>query len=239
MLSLTCPYCASVYVLEHTNSLELIPPEGIIPFKIPQLEAERALRRWLKEHGLDSLISTPGLRGLYLPAWTFDISGQVPWTGLRHDGEAWRPYSGSKVILKNDLLVPAGRDFPETFIEELDQYRLDELIPFDPRYLVDWPAETYGLSVSEAAMQARWKSLENLEMELKGSLSWKVKDLRLNPANLLIEAYRLVLLPVWITSYEVDGREYTIVVSGQTGDVRGQAPPRRFRGILGILKGDR
>jgi hypothetical protein len=41
---------------------------------------------------------------------------------------------------------------------------------------------------------------------------------------LIIESYRLVLLPVWITSYRYKKESFPVAVNGQTGKVAGHVP---------------
>ena len=51
-LSLTCPYCDSVYVVENAGTREVIPPQAIIPFASTHEEAGRALQKWFEEHDI-------------------------------------------------------------------------------------------------------------------------------------------------------------------------------------------
>jgi hypothetical protein len=42
-----------------------------------------------------------------------------------------------------------------------------------------------------------------------------------------------VLLPVWVASYRYSGKEYPVVVNGQTGTVHSQRPQSGLKKLLG------
>jgi DNA-directed RNA polymerase subunit RPC12/RpoP len=127
-LSLTCPYCGSAHVVEHAGTEELIPPDGIIPFQVPDPardvgEVSRKARTWL---------------GLYLPLWSFDLSGQVPWKGVREDLRSGRPsVSGTFLVLEQHRLVAATAASGGLARSVLTT--TSGLRRFQPAALVDWP----------------------------------------------------------------------------------------------------
>ena len=48
-------------------------------------------------------------------------------------------------------------------------------------------------------------------------------------SNLSILSFKLVLVPVWVTEYSLEGRSFRILINGQSGAVYGETPSR---GIL-------
>src|SRR5687767_5339322 len=77
VISETCSYCGSVYVLAGTR--ELLEPDSIIPMAFDQREAAVRLVRWVQKHEITPEGKVQAPRGLYLPVWTFDIMGAAPW----------------------------------------------------------------------------------------------------------------------------------------------------------------
>jgi DNA-directed RNA polymerase subunit RPC12/RpoP len=243
MLSSKCPYCASTYVIEESEVLELIPPEGVIPFALNQEQALRAALDWLKADvpGRQALIGRP--TGVYFPVWTFDISGGINWRCLEYRDDEWVPRTGVKAVYRDDLPVPASRALPKSLAEVMREFRFKEILPYDPAYLADWPAETYELSVSDASLVARHQTFTEEREKIPRGFFGQVKDLKLNSMGLIIESFKLVLLPLWIGRYlDQDGNEnekqYTIVVNGQTGTVHGEKPPQGLRKLWGRLMGN-
>lgn len=243
VLSLTCPYCASAYVVETSETRELIPPEGIIPFVLTQEEAHEALRKWLAKRGLEARVKTSPPEGIYLPAWTYDVSGEVQWTGRglerQQDWTNRVSQTGSYPIFYNDVLVPASHTLPAELAQELDHFQLDELVSYHPGYLADWPAEIYQVSVSDASLVARRKAWQEARrvVGVRVQLN-QIQDLKVSSAGIVIEAFKLILLPVWMARYRLQDRDFGAVVNGQTGKVRGQRPRGRVQGWLASLLGD-
>lgn len=239
MLSSSCPYCRSAYVVEETEVQELISPEGVIPFAVSRKEAHRAALRWLKAEELStrSLIAPP--TGVYFPVWTFDVGGEILWRCLEYADDRWVPRTGTKVVYKDDLVVPASHALPASLGEILSEFRLDEIVPYDPAYLADWPAETYEISVSDASLVARQRTFTEAREKILRGFFRQIRDLKLSSTRLIIESFKLVLLPLWIAHCRDEKKKrYTIVVNGQTGTVRGEKPPQGLRKLWSWLMGD-
>jgi DNA-directed RNA polymerase subunit RPC12/RpoP len=243
MLSSTCPYCASAYVVEEDEVLELISPEGVIPFAVNRDEALRAALRWLKADvpGKQSLIGRP--TGVYFPVWTFDIGGGIRWRCLVYEDDRWVPRTGVKAVYKDDLAVPASHALPKSVADVVREFRFKKVVPYDPAYLADWPAGTYEISVSDASLVARHRIFTEAREKIPRGFFGQVKNLNTSSTSLIIESFKLVLLPLWIGRYrhgdeDKDKRRYTVVVNGQTGTVRGEKPAQGLRKLWGWLMGN-
>lgn len=230
-MSLNCPYCSSAYVVQVAQTKSLIPPEGIIAFSTNQEAADDAFSAWLREKKLGSRAQTTDPSGLYLPAWTFDVGGELRWRGMvleRVTGSStWMPRTGAYPIFYDDVLVPASHTLPARLMEVLETFELDRLQSYDPAHLADWPAEIYQISAAEASLAARrtvWEKGRRVAQTRISVESGKVTDLSLSSAGIVIEAFKLVLLPVWIACYRVEGEDYQAVINGQTGEVQAEAP---------------
>jgi DNA-directed RNA polymerase subunit RPC12/RpoP len=238
-LSLTCPYCGSAYVVQITESRTLVPPEGVIPFAVNQDQALAALQAWLRQQGQHKNAHTSRPNGLYLPAWTFDVGGEVQWRGLvaerRPGGVTEAARTGGYPIFYDDLLVPATHTLPSGMTAELHNYQLPGLAPYDPGYLADWPAEVYQISVADASLVARrqaWEQArETVTMRVSVEIGY-VQDLVVSSAAMMIESYKLILLPVWVAHYRHDDTDHTAMINGQTGCVHADS---ERGGLLGFL----
>jgi predicted RNA-binding Zn-ribbon protein involved in translation (DUF1610 family) len=93
-----CPYCGSPQLIKIEASTlgELREPDGIVPFAVGSAGVQEAVWAWLDEQS--RLISVPNdlkdaaalVSGtpVYLPFWTFDVSGNIEWSGyVRADGD--------------------------------------------------------------------------------------------------------------------------------------------------------
>jgi hypothetical protein len=65
------------------------------------------------------------------------------------------------------------------------------------------------------------------------------RDLALNSGGLIIESYKLVLLPVWIANYRYKNELFPVAVNGQTGNVAGRVPRSGWqKALAGFFRGN-
>ena len=234
ILSSSCPYCASAHVVA-ADSQPLIPPEAIIPFRVTREEARQALRSWFAREELDVRVPVP--RGVYFPVWTFDVSGEIPWRCMELVNDEWVPRTGSKVVYEDDWMVPASHALPARLTEAVKGFRSQPTTPYHPRYLADWLAETYQISVSDASLVARWQILDAARTHVEHGQIRRIRDLTLSSTRFAIDSFKLLLVPLWIARYQVEGETFTVLINGQTGVVHGERPSRGIRGWLSQLFG--
>jgi DNA-directed RNA polymerase subunit RPC12/RpoP len=257
VLSLNCSYCGSAHVIELPETRQLLPPEGVIPFAVSQQEAHDALHQWLKKKKLQNKARGTPVRGLYLPAWTFDLVGEIRWQcyTYRDEGPSFDVggfqvslssdnsrrlvrEEGSHTVYEDDVLVLAGYKLPTDLRKELDKFLLGDVVPYDHAYLADWPAEVYQIPVSDASLVARRKTLEKtrhfVQTRLNATLG-SVSDLQFNTAGLIVESFKLILLPLWVARYRHQKTIYHAIVNGQTGKVRAQMPRNWLQKFFGSL----
>jgi predicted RNA-binding Zn-ribbon protein involved in translation (DUF1610 family) len=239
-LTLTCPYCESNYVLQDQETRELVAPGGVIPFKVDGVAAVQALRSWLASMRLKAPVQMANSHGLYLPAWSFTIDGQVDWHCQVKAGrnewtgqEIWEQRDDLQLVDTKNLLIPASPRLPEACRPALAGYNLQELAPYADQYLANWPAETYQETVSDASLVARELVFKGEQEKIKNKLVLEqVRNLSFSSLGIIIETYNLVLLPAWLTSYTLQDKRYDVLVNGQTGAVTGARPPSGLAGLL-------
>ena len=237
-LSTVCPYCASAYVVEQTESLLLIPPEGILPFSVTQDQAQRAVLDWYRSQGFQVRAIKALPSGVYLPVWTFDAGGQITWQCLVEENDIWIPLTGSEVVYENDLPIAASHTLVAELTEEINGFSLKKTLPYDAQYLADWPAETYQITVTYASLAARSRILAKALPHIQAGITQSFKNLQLSAMRMVIESYKLVLVPMWIARYHYEKVWYNVVVNGQTGAVRGEKPRKGVQKWLTGLLGE-
>lgn len=241
-LSMQCPYCGSPHVVE-IETQEMVQPEGIIPFAVTAEDAQGSFRRWLDKNVKSDRIRTTRVRGLYLPAWTFDISGEMRWRGVEPDNRnkynrQKRIHEGSRYILEDDLLIPATHTLPKDLTEIFHKFLLKEAAPYDSAYLANWPAALYEISVSNASISARQMALKKAGKVARLQATARVpniQDFQTFPTNVAVLSYKLLLLPFWIANYRDAENVYTVVINGQTNRVSGQKPSGFFKKLFGDI----
>lgn len=216
-LSLICAHCDSSYVLKSVKEKELIPPHGIIPFASTKDDVEATLIAWVMEESAKSLPKVDKLRSVYLPVWTFDVRGEVPYTHEEHGGRQLT--NATKSVFFDDLLIPAGKPLPRGFEEMVTTYELDNLEPFHSKYLSNWLAESYQINLSDGAVQARAAAVEQTKQQIINGTIYKPSGLKIKSAYLFIDSYKLILLPVWMARYRLGKHLYEVLINGQTHNI--------------------
>jgi len=245
-LSVTCAYCGSPHVVQIERSPELLAPDGILPQAFDQRHATDILVDWVEGLKVEPERKVERPRGLYLPLWTFDFGGGIDYTAERLADETdGLPGHGSRLVRMSDqypvllgnIPIPASRKPSAPFVRLISTFDLRALQPYDPRYLADWPAELYDVSMADASLDAREQVVERFKRELP-NLTAMSRLVSVYSANLTIESFRLILLPVWMTEIWFEGRSGLVLINGQNGAVQGdvvRAPTRSKAGLMDWL----
>jgi hypothetical protein len=229
-ISAVCAYCDSPHVVIATR--ELVEPDSIIPMAFNQQQVGQLLIKWLKKHRLEPDRRIPQLKGLYFPVWTFDLMGLIPWSGTVYRNKKVVPVSGEENINFNDILVPGVDRLAELQSKFIPGFDTTNAPAYDPRYLSGWPAEVYQLPMSDASLEARKQAVERTRQRIYTARG-NVNDLNYSTSNLSILSFKLVLIPIWYTTYSIDAQTYQVIINGQTGLVNAEKPGR---GLLGWLE---
>ena len=242
----SCSYCGAPMILGDRLSGKMAPAK-VIPFTISKAKAEEAFRKWCK-NGL----VTPkefmnanrikSITGMYVPFWLYDVNGR---------GEAYanakkvRHYSSGdynitetrhykvyrKVSLNfNDIPVDASEKMPDDMMDKLEPFSYNDLLDFNTPYLSGYLAEKYNYTDKELFPRLQEKTFQYVDSfiqdSIKGYTSYSITN-RDYDAKQRNASY--TLLPVWMLSYNYNGKDYLFAMNGQTGKVVGKPPISKAR----------
>jgi hypothetical protein len=246
-LTATCPFCASNKVNVHTASSDQLRPRFLIPFKI-QPEATRSLARdwlgrgWFHPSELATSAVVDHFSGIYLPFWTFSAKIASRWKAevgyerqeRYYDAGSkewrtrtvvdWRWENGQVRINIEDLLVVGSSHLSQLILKRLYPFNLNELVAYAADFLAGWQAHAYDITLPQAweggKTEMRDQAKEACYADINSS---HVRNFTMT-ADFADEAWRYLLLPVYITAYKFEDKVYQVMVNGQTGAVAGQKP---------------
>ncbi|HEY4690038.1 MAG TPA: TFIIB-type zinc ribbon-containing protein [Anaerolineae bacterium] len=244
-----CPFCASAHLVASGKARELIQPGGVLPFQFDVDRARKIIRDWLERQrfrpdDLDERAAIESPRGVYLPYWTFDVGGEVKWRGLVQEGSGqnarWVPRTGSHIVYHNDLLVTGTHSLSLDLLNRLADFDTDAIVPYTHDAIAGWSTEVYQVSMADASLVARQRAFREAKTHITDlSLGGEsVQDLTVSSLGLVIESFKLVLLPVWIAGYRYKGKRHALVVNGQSGNIVGDVPRSGFQKLMAGLFGD-
>ncbi len=256
-LTATCPFCASNRVNLRQAPSENLRPRFVIPFKItPEIVRQRA-RQWLGKgwfhpSGLADSSAIDRFSGVYLSFWTFDANIGSDWNAevgyereeRHYDASAkewrtrtvidWRWERGHVVTRVNNLLVAGTARLSHLILEKVYPFNLNDLVTYSPDFLAGWQALTYDITLPKA-----WEAGKAIMREKAKSACYAdiptnhVRNFSMS-ADFSDEAWRYVLLPVYVAAYLFEGKTYQVMVNGQTGTVAGQKPVAWWKVWLAI-----
>lgn len=248
--SLKCVYCSEPLIREDIEKEGWILPGALVPFQFDTKKANEIFKNWvnaiwfapnnLKRAALDP----EGLHGLYVPYWTFDANLFAAYQGERGDyyyetkrirtkngvqtqqvrKTRWSRTSGSVHGFVDDILINASQKKRIAIPQKIAFWNMKELVAFNSRYLSGFVTEKYTLSLKEGHHRSFQQAKQIAD-------SWICRDIggdtqRIHHADIKLsnETFKHVLLPVYISAYRFNSKEYHFYINGQTGVLSGTRP---------------
>lgn len=254
-----CPYCGSNQVMEAQDE-NTLAPGGICPFSVDAKRAEDNFRIWIKRKWFcpSRVKKNAGrvtMNGIYLPYWTFDTMTDSSYTaryGIVHTRTVgsgknrrtetytkWYRTSGTHAEFFNDRLVNGSRRHDATILAKIEPFDTESNIVYKPEYLAGFAAERYSVGLEDAWGFAKSSIGRSLESSISSEIrrrhhADRVADLSVYTAYHDI-TYKYLMLPVWMSHFEYNGKQFRFMVNGQTGKVGGKTPISPWRVLIAVL----
>jgi hypothetical protein len=267
--STSCPFCAAPYVVDYapkeTNRQE---PEFVLGFSVTSDQADELYRKWVRAGGvfrpadLGQMAQAEGLRGIYLPFWSFSVKADSTWaaqigeywyrtetytetdskgntvTKTRQVQETeWWPLQGGHHAYHNFYLVSGSKGLAQEVSEWIQPFELLALKRYAPHYLAGWLSEEYSVEKDAAYAisdaEFRRREQQAIAAFLPGDTHSGLQvDTTFSNVN-----SDLIVLPIYLRSYRYKGKLYRTLINGQTGKIAGQKPlsPVRIVGAILVL----
>lgn len=254
-----CMYCGAGYVLADKQE-EAIIPDGVVPFKIDKHQVKDTFNkwinmRWLAPGKLKHLYESGNIQGIYIPYWTFDADVVCDYSaeGGKHrkvevknsDGSTttktetdWYNTHGRVKEFFDDVQVKASKNMKASLLKGIEPYDTkNQLASYSPEYLSGYGAECYTVSLEDAHHEAN-RIMENELRDLARKDVRKrydeVRNVRIAP-DYRDETYKHILIPVYATAFTYANKNYSVLINGQTGKIKGDYPKSPVKiGIIAV-----
>lgn len=247
----TCPYCGSNYVLAK-KQMDALIPDGVVPFKIDKVKTGEIYNNWIKSrwlapNTLKTLYQTDKLQGIYIPFWTFDAKVDARYTAMggedyevtykddngeehREIKTRWYPTSGYVNNFFDDVLIKASNKLKSNLLNSLI-YNTQNISSYSPDYMSGYCAEVYTIDLDDAHKEATDKMRKDMKDLCERDVLRQYDRVRNLSMNLSYndETYKHVLLPIYSTAYYYKGKEYHVLINGQSGVISGEYPKSAFK----------
>lgn len=244
-----CPFCGNPTILPARLS-GVVKPDGVIPFKTTQENAKAAFLKFCKGKVLLPRFFTDEqqldkITGMYVPFWLYDcqadFDGSYHATRIRTWSDSQYNYTKTDHYLLNRRSEAAYAGIPmdgstkmeDVFMESIEPYDYQALIPFDTAYLSGFLADKYDVESTAGEGRIRQRVEESMNDLLQDSfLGYTTVVPASRKLSIDHSKARYVLLPVWMLNTKYRGKTYTFAMNGQTGKITGSLPicPKKSAG---------
>lgn len=220
MMTTQCTFCNSQHILFQDALGSFQQPDGVLPAQLDEREAHEVLRGALPIE-LQNAVARHESVGVFIPYWCF--RGEVAIRGLDSD----------RVLYIENVLVAGSQEPSQQVLADVQPYDLRELRPYDQRYLARWSAGLYTQDAIQASVTAN-AFVKHAALSLylghrfanglfaRTDLNFEIPGYSLQQNTDLIGMleYRLVLLPIWMTTLHLkNGGWYHSLINAQSGEV--------------------
>ncbi len=210
-------------------------------------------------NGLFRAAESNGVKGVYIPAWTYDSNTETDYTGERGvdyqetetytDYENGKPVTRTRTVTKTrwypvrghvrntfqDVLVLASESLPRKHADKLAPWDLKNLTPYTDDYLSGFVAESYQIDLPHGFDRAR----EIMEPTIRQTICSDIggDHQRIGSTNTAYNDIKFehLLLPIWISAYRYLEKTYQFLVNARTGEVQGERPWSVWKIVLLVV----
>ena len=252
-----CAFCASPLLVDQSHVERLIRAQAVLPFAIDKASAQRVFTkwvgsRWFAPNALKATVrEADGVKGIYLPWWTYDANTVTTYRGERgtqrrvqemrpnattQGGAAttrvvtdWSPAAGAVAVGFDDMLIAGSPSIAPHLARVLDQWDLSRLRPPADDLLAGFGVEVYRTGLEAGFGRARERMQPAIDAAIRRDIGGDAQ--RVHGQQSVVDDIRFkhLLMPVWIGSYRFAGTPYQIVVNGQSGEVEGDRPWSKWK----------
>jgi ribosomal protein S27AE len=246
-----CAFCAAPMVSVTAHASRQIRPRGLVPFTLEPKAAQERFRRWIEGRWFapnalkHTVKAADGVRGVYVPCWTFDAETESDYTGQRgihrtvtvmqRNAEGrmvpvtrivtdWHFAAGRVRVDFDDETVLASHSVPKHLEGVLSGWDIGRLVPPSETYLAGFTVEAYQVGLEPAFAEAQQRFASAIDAAVRRDIGGDQQRVLSVTTRYGRVHFKHVLLPVWIASYRFGGKVYAVVVNGQTGVVQGDRP---------------
>lgn len=250
-----CPFCGTPLVVEDAKLDLFWSPNYVVPFAFGEAGCSERFKKWMKGKWFapekvrrNTSLSTSRFNGVYIPYWTYDAQVETDYRGERGDeyrerdsnGNTrtvvrWSSASGHVSRFFNDILVPAVSSLDREVLFQVKDLKESDYRPFHYAYLAGFVTQTYTIDFVEGAEDA-YKIIEaQVETDIKRDIGGDRQRIHWMDMDIQDRRFKLLVVPLWISSYKHKEKVYQVVINGLTGKVYGKFPISAWKVLLVVL----
>ena len=244
-----CCYCGNPALVPGRFSGGL-KPDFVIPFAKTKEDAIASMKefykgKWLLPSNYAAESRLEKIQGMYVPFWLFDSSVNGYAEFKTTTSRTWD--DGDNTIIETDhfrcirqgtmdfhrVPVDGSERMDDTYMQSIEPYDYKDLTEFTTTYLAGYLADKYDVD-SETAQQIADSRVETTTAEKLENTVTGYETVHLDSCQVIKEdgSIAYAMAPVWILSSKYNGKTYTFMMNGQTGNIVGSLPVDKKKGLL-------
>lgn len=265
--SALCPYCSNALIIEDAHEEHFLKPKSLLPFKLDKNEALNNFSKWIKKLWFapnalkKAILDTDRFKGVYLPFWTYDSDTFTKYTGQRGEyyyvNESYTTTENGKMVTKtrrvrktrwyftsgrvskffDDVLVGASESMPRKYIDKLEPWDLENLIPFDERFLSGYITEKYQTNLETGFGIAKDYMAPEIDRLIRRDIGGDEQRILSKNTKYSEITFKHLLLPAYISAFRFKEKLFRFVVNARTGEVQGERPWSTWKIAIAVLFG--
>jgi predicted RNA-binding Zn-ribbon protein involved in translation (DUF1610 family) len=258
-----CPFCGTPLVIESGSTHSILKPKSLLPFKIDKNTAFESYKKWVKKLWFapsklkQVALNIEKLKGMYIPFWTYDSSTYSSYTGSRGDhyyvtesytenGQTktrqvrktrWTRVSGTVSHFFDDVLILASKSLPKKKADKLEPWDLQELVPYDNKFLSGFQTESYQVELKEGFEEAKQRMDSYIRTLVRRDIGGDEQRISSVKTQYNDIRFKHLLLPLWISAYRFKSKVYRFLINARTGEVQGERPYSFWKIFFTVLFG--
>jgi len=259
MKSVECPYCGTPLIESDAHEERLIQPSYLLPFKVSDNEIHNHMSVWISKRWFaPNKLKTRALydhrqQGVYIPCWTYDAQTETDYTGERgvnytvtvgsgknrrtETRTRWSYASGHISLFFDDVMVPASKIITTKVMTDISNWDMMNMVEADNRFLSGFITEKYNINMQTGYTAAKSRMEGEIDYAIRrdiGGDKQRVSSARTRFSDI---KFKLILLPVYMSSYTYNNKLYHFFVNGRTGRVTGDRPYSAVKIALAVIGG--
>lgn len=254
----TCPFCNSKINLSSSMEDRIYKPHSLLSHTISQEDAREIFDCWIESRNFapnplkEVNSSNIQIAGIFLPYWMFDGDAQMIYEEKRgFDKSILKSIRNAKINGRlstelNDVLIGSSDSLPKKALNITEPSDTDHLTPNEEKILNGFVTERYILDLKTGLLKKQDLIDAETTNLIRGEIFWNQQrkyilshlagEIESNsPIPQFETNYKLMLLPLWYGSYELDGEEYNFIIHGRTGKIHGQRPYSHLKGVMLLI----
>lgn len=253
-----CPYCNTPIQRDDLKDAPTrIPADGVLPMRISQQEATRAIEawinsRWFAPNSFRRYRTLGSFTSIYLTYYLYDIQATSAYRGARGvyytvtvgSGEDqrqeirtdWTRVWGTVHTQVADLPVLANDGLDERRIQALEPWPVEMAVPYQQVFLAGHLSRSYDLE-PEAAYQkyGQPRVYDLIRSQVRHDIGGNEQRIDSIDTSYQVLDFAQVLMPVWLLTVTYKSRPFQVFINAMTGEVQGQRPYSAIKIVAAVV----